>query len=413
MPVARMSPCPKKTRNKPRYLTLSRLHFARPHFEAFVSWLATRNFTKGTMSGLIVQFGHWTQWMHDAGFDLSAIHTGYAASVPALKAGRYHHLRLRSGALFVLFLEEQGIVASLPKPFKPWERWPILGEFRDWMRRNRGVMDSSLDTYQEVLVHLLRDLGTAPEAYSARAIREFVLARAGKHSLAHARMTVTATRAFLRFLIATGRCPVGRDHAVPKYAGWQLAPVPNFLDDKDIERIVAACDGDARLRDRAVILLLVRLGLRGSEVANLEFDHIDWRNGRIAIMGGKSRREEWLPLPQKVGEALLAYLERGRPALATPRVFVTAKNPMRPMSRFAVNCLVQAALERAGIQSGRRGSHLLRHSAATAMLRHGVSLAGVGAVLRHRSPSMTMQYAKVDFGLLREIARPWAGAAAC
>lgn len=403
----------KKRPNRRRLVTTARLHFALPHFENFVRWLEARQYTKATMAGQITHFGHWTQWMHDAGYDLSTVHSGYAASVPALKAGPYHPLRLRSGALFVHFLEEQGIVTPLPKPLTPSERWPILGEFRDWMRRNRGVMDSSLDTYQEVLVHLMRDLGAAPEAYSARAIREFVLGRAGRHSLAHARMTVTATRVFLRFLIAIGRCPAGRDQAIPNFAGWQLAPVPHFLNDGDIEKIVAACDGEARLRDRGVILFLVRLGLRGSEVANLEFDHIDWRNGRIAIMGGKSRREEWLPLPQEVGEALLAYLERGRPALATPRVFVTAQNPMRPMSRFAVNCLVQAALDRAGIQSGRRGSHLLRHSAATAMLRNGVNLAGVGAVLRHRSLSTTMQYTKVDFGLLREIAQPWVGEAAC
>lgn len=403
----------KKRRNRRRLVTRARLHFALPHFEAFVRWLEARKYTRGTVSGLIVQFGHWTQWMHDAGYDLGTIHIGYAASVPALKNGPYHHLRRRSGALFVQFLVEQGLVAPLPKPTTPTERWPILAEFRDWMRRNRGVMDSTLDTYQGILIHLLHDLGDQPHAYTAQAIREFVFKRASKHGLAHARMFVTATRAFLRFLVATGQCPAGRDQAIPNFAGWQLAPVPDFLNDGDIELIVAACDGEVRLRDRAVILFLVRLGLRASEVANLEFDHIDWTNGRIAIRGGKSRREEWLPLPQEVGEALLAYLERGRPALNTTRVFVTAQNPMRPMSRAAVNCLVQAALDRAGIQSGRRGSHLLRHSAATAMLRHGVNLAGVGAVLRHRSLSTTMQYAKVDFDLLREIAQPWAGEAAC
>jgi integrase/recombinase XerD len=404
---------PTKKRTTPRYLTLSRLHFARPHFEGFIRWLEARNYTKATISMLTIYFGHWTDWMHGAGYNLGTIHNGYAASVPAFRGKPKYYLPLRSGALFVLFLEEQGIVEPQPKPPSPSERWLILGEFRDWMIRNRGVTDSSLDTYQNILVHLVHALGEMPEAYSAYAIREFVLARATTHGQAHAKMTVTATRAFLRFLVATGRSPSGLELSIPKFAGWKLAPLPDFLNDEDIARIVAACDGETRLRDRSVILFLVRLGLRGSEVANLEFDHIDWRNGRIAIKGGKSRREEWLPLPQEVGEALLAYLDRGRPTLATPRVFVTAQNPMRPMSRFAVNCLVQAALDRAGIQSGRRGSHLLRHSAATAMLRHGVNLAGVGAVLRHRSLSTTMQYAKVDFALLREIARPWAGEAAC
>jgi site-specific recombinase XerD len=70
-------------------------------------------------------------------------------------------------------------------------------------------------------------------------------------------------------------------------------------------------------------------------------------------------------------------------------------------------------LSRAGIDSAHRGAHVLRHSAATAMLRHGVSLAGVGAVLRHRSPAMTAHYAKVDIALLSEIAQPWIGRLPC
>ena len=75
--------------------------------------------------------------------------------------------------------------------------------------------------------------------------------------------------------------------------------------------------------------------------------------------------------------------------------------------------IVRRALDRAGIESIHRGAHVLRHSAATAMLRNGASLAGVGAVLRHRSPSTTALYAKVDIGLLSEIAQPWGGRLPC
>ncbi len=87
--------------------------------------------------------------------------------------------------------------------------------------------------------------------------------------------------------------------------------------------------------------------------------------------------------------------------------------PVRPLSRVAVKCIVRRALDRAGVDSPHRGAHVLRHSAATAMLEHGVSLAGVGAVLRHRSPSMTAIYAKVDLALLSEIAQPWGGRLPC
>jgi site-specific recombinase XerD len=109
----------------------------------------------------------------------------------------------------------------------------------------------------------------------------------------------------------------------------------------------------------------------------------------------------------------LAYIERARPRIATTRVFLTDIAPIRPLSRIAVKCIVRRALDRAGIESIHRGAHVLRHSAATAMLRNGASLAGVGAVLRHRSPSTTALYAKVDIGLLSEIAQPWGGRLPC
>lgn len=280
------------------------------------------------------------------------------------------------------------------------------------MRNQRGVADSTLDTYQTTLVDLMAALGDDPGRYSAHAVRGFVLERARPHGRARARSTAVATRAFLRFLVAIGQCPVGRDDAVPSFTAWPLSSIPRFLGEDDVGRVIAACEGVDRLRDRAIMLLLARLGLRASEVAYLEFAHVDWENGRIAVVG-KSRREEWLPLTQEVGEAIIAYVERCRPRLATGRLFITDAAPIRPLSRNAVKCIVRRALARAGVESVHKGAHVLRHSAATAMLRHGVSLAGVGAVLRHRSPMMTMHYAKVDSALLLEIAQPWTGRLPC
>ena len=182
------------------------------------------------------------------------------------------------------------------------------------MREQRGIKDSTLDTYQAILVDLLASLGTDPAAYTATAIRDFVLDRAKPHGRGRAQGITVATRAYLKYLVAIGQCPVGREHAVPSFASWQLATTPRFLGQGDIDRLLATCDGEDRLRDRAVILLLARLGLRASEVANLTFGDIDWRNGRITLVG-KVRREERLPLTQEVGDAMLAYIERAGRAL--------------------------------------------------------------------------------------------------
>jgi integrase/recombinase XerD len=239
-----------------------------------------------------------------------------------------------------------------------------------------------------------------------------VLERAGPQGRGRAQGIAVATRAYLRYLIATGRCPTGRDHAVPGFANWQLATLPRFLRADDLARVLAACDGEERLRDRAIVLLLSRLGLRASEVAGLRFSAIDWAVGQFTVTG-KARREERLPLTQEIGEALIAYIERARARVPSPQIFLTDMAPVRPLSRIAIKCIVRRALDRAGVASPHRGAHVLRHTAATAMLGHGVSLAGVGAVLRHRSPSVTALYAKVDIALLSDIAQPWGGRLPC
>ena len=159
-------------------------------------------------------------------------------------------------------------------------------------------------------------------------------------------------------------------------------------------------------------MLLARLALRASEVAALRFADIDWDNGSILVCG-KARRQALLPLPQEAGDAILRYLQRGRPSLQVPEIFTTVTAPLRPLTRAAVTGIVRSALRRTGIQSPINGAHVLRHSAATTMLRQGASLADVGTLLRHRSAQTTAHYAKVDFDLLSEIAQPWPEVPSC
>jgi integrase/recombinase XerD len=388
-----------------------RLHMAAPHIEDFRSWLRDGGYKTTTIKELVRLLASWTDWADAAGFTIDTVLSAFDASKVAFTERRTGRAVLNAAALFIRHLQDSGIVPRGERP-TPQKVRPILEAFRAWMRSHRGIAESSLDTYQTIIAGLLEALGDAPETFSVEAIRAFVLKRARPHGLARAKSIAVATRAFLRFLVATGRCPAGREYAVPGFANWRLTSVPGFLGSEEIECLIAACAGDRRLRDRAVVLLLARLGLRASEVANLEFRDIDWRNGRLAV-SGKSRRAEWLPLTQEIGDAILAYIERGRPRVGTPRLFITDRVPIRPITRGTVKGIVRHALIRAGVKSAHQGAHILRHSAATQMLRHGVSLAGIGAVLRHRDPTMTMHYAKVDFALLSEIAQPWAERPAC
>jgi integrase/recombinase XerD len=388
-----------------------RINWLQPHADGFKNWLAQRNYSPVTIKEVVRLLALWGDWVRAAGFEIETLAAGFAASAPVFHGSKTALAPQGAAALFVVYLRESNILPPERHPSLE-ETWPALAAFRRWMQEQRGIKNSTLDKYQAILLDLLAALGTDPAAYTAAAIRGFVLDRAKPHGRGRAQSISVATRAYIKYLVAVGQCPVGREHAVPGFASWQLATTPRFLGQADIDRLLAACDGEDRLRDRAVILLLARLGLRASEVANLAFGDMDWETGQITLTG-KVRREERLPLTQEIGDAIIAYIERARPRITTARLFLTSVAPVHPLSRIAVKCIVRRALDRAGVKSAHRGAHVLRHSAATAMLRSGASLAGVGAVLRHRSPSATALYAKVVIGLLSEIAQPWGGRLPC
>jgi len=226
-------------------------------------------------------------------------------------------------------------------------------------------------------------------------------------------MTCTAIRAFLRFLAATKRLPPGMDQALPPVASWSNSTIPRYLPPAELEHLFASIPNSGNgPRDRAALLLLGRLGLRAGDVVRLRLADINFRAGTVAV-AGKSRRSELLPLPQDVGDALMNYLRDVRPRVALPEVFLAALPPPRPITTQALAAIVARALDRAGISAPTRGCHLLRHSAATSMLRSGASLAGVGAVLRHRRPATTVKYAKADDRHLLTVAQPWPGSVLC
>ena len=397
-----------------------RLGPAADHVDRFADWLHGRGYRPRTIRDVLRALAGWTDWMSAAGFtahDVLPAFNGCKAELEMKPHVRYrrgiNRMSLTAASVYVRFLQGQGMVPPPVTSPSPSELWPLLGAFRSWMRQHRGLTESTMDVYDGVLVGLLEKLGDDPRSYTAGALRAFVLERARPHGIWRAKSIVVAVRALLRFLGATGQCSPGMEHAIPGFASWRLSSVPRFLALEDVERVIDSCASHANgLRDRAVILLLARLGLRASEVAGLVFADIDWGNGRIALCG-KGRRQEWLPLPQAVGAALLCYLREGRPQLPVPQVFTTVVAPFRPLTRASVTHIVRSALCRTGIKAPINGAHVLRHSAATAMLRQGASLASVGAVLRHRSPQTTAHYAKVDFGLLVEIAQPWPKGSSC
>jgi site-specific recombinase XerD len=220
---------------------------------------------------------------------------------------------------------------------------------------------------------------------------------------------VTALRTFVRYLTAQGLCPVGLDAAIPTIAGWKLAALPRYLPAADVERVVVGCDPATAIgaRDRAILLLLSRLGLRAGDVSNLRWHDIDWRQATLEV-AGKSQRAVRLPLSQEVGNAILHHLANVPSAGRLDHIFLSSVPPLgRALGSSGISCIARRAIARAGVKAPARGAHVMRHSAATSLLAEGATLQSIGVLLRHRLLETTKVYAKVDFKVLSAVARPW------
>jgi site-specific recombinase XerD len=244
-------------------------------------------------------------------------------------------------------------------------------------------------------------------------ITDFIVRDSSAFCPKRVQLTTTALRSFLGFLVQAGKITVNLAAAVPTVANWRLGELPQFLEPKQVDKLLSSCNQNSRSgrRDYAVLLLLARLGLRAGEVVHLNLENINWAAGELMIRG-KSAREDRLPLLPEVGGALADYLKRDRPACACRRVFIRLPAPRQGfLGSSTVCCILRRALARAHLHPPHKGAHLLRRSLATTMLRRGASLTQIGEVLRHQLAQTTEIYAKVDVAALRALAQPWPGGA--
>jgi site-specific recombinase XerD len=370
---------------------------ARRHIRAaehFIHWADEEGIPLGSVNGQIVpRFNDHLNQCQCPGF-------GHATQT--------RDVLLCGARLFVRYLCGAGVDVS--RAIEPVTQDPALFvAFREWMREQRGTSDVVIDNYRIPILDFLRCTDDAA-GVDAHMLRQFVLERSGKRGHAAAKRIVTALRMFIRFLITEGKCAAGLDAAIPSVAHWRLSSLPRYLQAEEVERVIESCDLTSSVgkRDRAILLLLARLALRAGDIVHLCLTDIDWKSAQLSV-SGKGRRETLLPLTQEVGQAILDYLQDGRPQCDDDALFVRSRAPFRRFAdHSAVSVIVEKAMRRAAVTCPSRGAaHVLRHSAATSMLRQGATLQDISSILRHRSIETTQIYAKVDITALEQIAQPW------
>jgi integrase/recombinase XerD len=400
----------------PRFMKLGELTH---HVGGFARELDSTGYTRLTILGYVMSIAHFATWartrrlsVKDINEDLVSEFGTHRCRCPGSRqwqrVSRKYARRVRR---FVRYLERQGIIVKRESPAAR-----SMPDFRDWLIQHRGASLRTVERYEGSLFKVLPASPRARTHFTAAKVRALVLTEARIRSRPQIRDIVIALRAYLKFLASQGHCRPGLDHAIPQIPQWRLAALPRYLPADDIDRVIASCSRESQvgLRDRAILLLLARLGLRGGDIVKMRIDDVDWCRGTLKVCG-KGRREVCLPLPQEAGDAILAYLKAARPKVGIEQLFMSMQAPFRSLSNSgAVSNLVSAALRRAAISKPpSRGANLLRHSAATAMLRGGASLHTVSSVLRHRSTDMTAHYAKVDIVMLQSVVQPWPEGVSC
>jgi site-specific recombinase XerD len=312
-------------------------------------------------------------------------------------------------------LRDAGMIApaTLP-PMTAQER--IFAEFGDYLRMERGLAPKSIIHHLPVIRRFLREVCPAGASDLGKISQEDVIRYIERHardwSADSGKAMCWSLRAFLRYLHHRGLNPLALAGCVPSIRRWKLASLPTYLTAAQVRKVMEGCDRTTALgrRDYAILMILARLGLRASEVADLTLDEIDWRSGEM-LLRAKGRQRARMPMPPDVGAAVVAYLQDGRPTSRCRRLFLRT---LAPKVGFASGCAItmiaKTALERAGIRGyAHQGAHIFRHSLATELLRSGATLLEIGQLLRHKSPDTTRIYAKVDIGALRTLSLPWPG----
>ena len=387
-----------------------------PYKTGFRQELVRQGYTPHSASNQLQLMAHASRWLANSGLGVETLSPARVEEFLAHRRGEGYTLWLSAKAMVPMLEYLRGLgVAPTSAPAVPGTEAEQLQErYRIYLGEERGLAAGTIAGYLHVarLFFSARaaDGVVALERLTAVEVTEFVLAECATRSVGSAKYVVCGLRSLLRYLYVAGHIDTELDAAVPTVASWRLAGVPVAFGRAEVARLLASCDRRTTFgrRDYAVLTLLARLGLRAGEVAALELGDIDWRAGELVVRG-KGRRQERLPLPGDVGEAVAGWLRRGRPRCDCTKVFTRVRAPHRGLSTAGVSAIVSAACRRAGL--AKLNAHRLRHTAATEMLRAGASLTEVGQVLRHASVLTTAIYAKVDHRRLRTLALPWPEAA--
>jgi integrase/recombinase XerD len=387
-----------------------------PYIESFEAGLRELNYTPGTIKTYRVLVRRLATMMEAQNLAPSRLSADAAAELMRGEEcnAREPHKCANIARRFTNHLIELGVVSTPSPTPRQIAREKLRLDYEDYLHRQRGLSPRTIfhswRIVDRFLAYRFEDSDIDLGATSVGDVIAFVQHLTSKKAPFRDKTPVTHLRNFLRYLFKCGLTSSNLALCVPSVAKRYDARLPRYISPDQVETVLAKVRADSKhgRRDYAMTLLMARLGLRAVEVTAIQLDDIDWRGGELLVRG-KGKLHDRVPIPPDVGEALTVYIRSDR--VSTSRaLFVTARAPHGPFKDSQVlNEILKQAFAATGVTPPCPyvGSHVLRHSLATNMVRKGASLAEVSDMLRHRSRATTMIYAKLDIDGLRSIAQPW------
>ncbi len=319
------------------------------YLEPYAEYLADRGYSQVSYWKKTFLINEFSRWLGREGIPVDEITSGHEE---AFLRDRARHRCLKGGDRITLsgvtnWLQEKGIIerrATASVATSSIDR--VLREYSSYLHEDRGLALATIENYAGYVRCFLTDISGEdddPQLASVHAsqVADYIRRNAPKdRTFASAKHIVTALRSFFRFARYRDYIHIDLAAAVPSVAGWSMASIPRAMPTDCVRVLLGASKTwrtPAGLRDRAILLLLARLGLRAGEVVRLELDDIDWSEGCLRVPG-KGRAERPLPLPHDVGEAIAAYLEDGRPEATCRRVFLRSRAPFDGLGSHSDIC---------------------------------------------------------------------------
>lgn len=381
--------------------------------EQFADYLHERGHQPSPLHQYMFAAEHFTQWLGRGKLNRRAVERFHQEHLPACQCttpATRNPTTVR--AALNRLLEMAGVDCPPRFSSSPVER--LLTQYASHLAQVQGLAPSTVhyrSRYaRKMFAHLRTEKRSDIRAWTVDQVVQFVTHEGRQCRPSSGQVLASSIRSFLRFLLLHRLIQSDLAAAVPSFANWRLASTPSTVGNQLLEHLVKLpCRPTPNeLRDHAIALCLVELGLRASDITGIELDRLDLKAQVLHLRRRKQRSRVAMPVSRRLAGAIGAYLQQGRPACKTPLLFVTHRAPQgKPMTPIGVRGVVIRLAAKAGLSSQIRGTHVIRHSVASRWLQSGATLKQIADLLGHRSLDTTTIYTKVDLKTLAQVALPW------